>query len=322
MPEQLNRNHIVACYRAILAREPESEEVIRSHLNGRATLETFIDAILQSPEYLAKSNKNKVDIKPIQNLSIASDIDVIGSENQMQILLGHMRKVWTKYGEDDPYFSVLTNEIFKKSAINETAIEQFFQAGLSDVQFLDAILARNGLAIETDQDVLDFGCGLGRVGSHFASKYEKYIGVDISRAHIEQAKMHFDRIGIANYDFMLLESFLGSEEIADFIFSLIVLQHNPPPVISYLINHLCRALRSGGKLIFQLPTRLAGYRFDLNQYLANLPSDGVMEMHAFPQKEVFKIFDKHGLQPIEVFEYDMIGPIGESTVFVAVKREI
>jgi SAM-dependent methyltransferase len=322
MPEQLNRNHIVACYRSILGREPESEDVIQSHLNSGVTLEAFMHAVLNSPEYLKKTNENPFHVKNSQNFSFVSDIEVSGTEKQMQSLLDHMRTVWTKYGEDDPYFSVLTNEIFRKSTIDEKAIEQFFQAGLNDFGFINRVMSRNDLSIEGDRVVLDFGCGLGRVGSHFALSCEKYIGVDISRAHINQAKVHFDRIGIVNYEFMLLEEFLGSEDIADFIFSVIVLQHNPPPVISYLIRQICRALRPGGKLVFQVPTSLEGYKFDLKQYLANLPSHGIMEMHAFPQKEVFNIFDQQGLQPVEVFEHDMIGPIGESTVFVAVKRDV
>jgi hypothetical protein len=71
--------------------------------------------------------------------------------------------------------------------------------------------------------------------------------------------------------------------------------------------------------VFQVPTGLVNYRFKLRDYLKNLPSDGRMEMHAIPHKEVFRIFREQGMQPVEVFEHDVIGPIGESTIFVAVK---
>lgn len=319
MPEQLDRGQIVACYRAMLGREPESETVIQSRLDSGMTLEVLINSILQSPEYLNKLKK--VQFNPRQHLNVSTpvDIQVTGQPKQMQVLLNHMKNVWTTYGTKDPYYSVLTNEIYKSSVIDEKSIESFYKEGLNHFNLINKIINKNSIFIRNEHTILDFGCGLGRVGSHFALMCEHYIGVDISKPHLTQAKMYFNSIGIANYEFMLLEKFLKLQEIADLIFSVIVLQHNPPPVIGYLIDQMCRALKPGGTLLFQVPTSLAAYKFDLKNYLTNLPSEGIMEMHAFPQKEVFKIFRNHGLQPVEVFEHDMIGPIGESTIFVAVK---
>jgi SAM-dependent methyltransferase len=318
MKHHLDREQVRACYRALLGREPESEVVVDAHLESGATLEVFLQRVVKSAEFQNKSDDSSRPRRRFLNLSTALDVDVSGSAKQMNALLAHMKGVWTKYGADDPYFSVLTNEAYRKSVIDDVKIDDFFKQGLNEFNLINGIISNNGLP-SNNNIVLDFGCGLGRVGSHFALSCENYIGVDISKTHLDQAKMHFDRIGITNSEFILLEKFLKLKEIADLIFSVIVLQHNPPPVIGYLIDQMCRALKPGGILLFQVPTSLAGYKFDLKHYLANLPSEGIMEMHAFPQKEVFKIFRKHGLQPAEVFEHDMIGPIGESTIFVAVK---
>ena len=215
MPEQLDRGQIVACYHAMLGREPESETVIQSRLDSGMTLEVLINSILQSPEYLNKSKM--VQFNPRQHLNISTpvDIQVTGEPKQMQVLLNHMKKVWETYGTKDPYYSVLTNEIYKNSVIDENSIESFYKEGLNEFNIINKIINKNSIFIRKEHTILDFGCGLGRVGSHFALMCDHYIGVDISKAHITHAKMYFNNIGIANSEFMLLEKFLKLQEIAD-----------------------------------------------------------------------------------------------------------
>lgn len=317
LTRHIDRDQVVACYRAMLGREPESEAVIQSHVDSGATLQAFLSTTLQSHEFLSKNRLPQRRRSP--SLSASVEIEVSGTSKQMRTLMSHMRDVWTKYGNEDPYYSVLTNEGYRNAVISESKIIEFFEQGEGEYRFINRTLANNGIDTEPNATILDMGCGLGRVGSHFAKLVANYIGVDISRPHIDLAKKYFERAGIKNAEFMMLDKFLKTEKVADLIFSVIVLQHNPPPVIGLIIDRMCRALRPGGTLLFQVPTALTGYRFCLSHYLANLPNQGVMEMHAFPQKEVFKIFRQNGLQPVEVFEHDMIGPIGESTVFVAVK---
>jgi SAM-dependent methyltransferase len=309
---------VVACYRALLGREPESALIIEEHIQAKHTLESLLKACLQSSEFAGR----KIEEEPVHagpKVREKMEIDTSGSATEMKKLFKHMESVWSKYGKEDPYYSVLTNEIFKKSNINKKNVEEFYHSSNSDFDFINSALKRNYIELKKDSTVLDFGCGLGRVGLRFVENDHPYIGVDISRPHLTQAEKYFSEMNFKNYEFILLEKFFQQTEIADLVFSLIVLQHNPPPVIALLIEQMCDALRPGGTLIFQVPTRLNGYRFNTSDYVSNPPNHGVMEMHAFPQKEIFKILRNHKCTPVEVFEADMIGPIGESTIFVAVK---
>ena len=57
-------------------------------------------------------------------------------------------------------------------------------------------------------------------------------------------------------------------ERVDLVYSIMVLQHNPPPVIRLIVREFLRALNPGGVAYFQVPTYMAGYGFDAEAYLA------------------------------------------------------
>jgi SAM-dependent methyltransferase len=89
-------------------------------------------------------------------------------------------------------------------------------------------------------------------------------------------------------------------------FSRIVLQHNPPPIIGTVLKKLIRALKPGGIGIFQVPTYGAGYGFNLREFLQS-PQPHDMEMHCFPQAELFSLVAQAGAGLVEVREDDAPG---------------
>ena len=92
----------------------------------------------------------------------------------------------------------------------------------------------------------------------------------------------------------------------DFLYSRIVLQHNPPPVMARLLTDLLGQLRPGGVALFQIPTYKSGYRFQIDDYLAQ-DNDTAMEMHYFPQAALFALLAEQRCQVLEVREDDAIG---------------
>ena len=91
-------------------------------------------------------------------------------------------------------------------------------------------------------------------------------------------------------------------ERVDLVYSIMVLQHNPPPVIRLIVREFLRALNPGGVAYFQVPTYMAGYGFSAEAYLAEEDDAQEMEMHPFPQRVVFALAREEGCEPIEVFE--------------------
>ena len=88
----------------------------------------------------------------------------------------------------------------------------------------------------------------------------------------------------------------------DLVYSIIVLQHNPPPIISLIIKGFIKARNSGGAALFQVPTYRIGYAFCLEKYLSNEATKQEMEMHLLAQKNIFQIVKKQGGEIVEVLE--------------------
>jgi SAM-dependent methyltransferase len=114
------------------------------------------------------------------------------------------------------------------------------------------------------------------------------IGLDISAGNLEICRAYLQQTGKSNAEARLIHSLMDFEELpaCDVFFSLIVLQHNPPPIIKYILDKCLAAVRPGGIAYFQVPTSPVGYSFKVDHYLAsNAPE---MEMHALPMHQVFR----------------------------------
>ena len=111
---------------------------------------------------------------------------------------------------------------------------------------------------------------------------------------------------------------LGGFPKVDFIYSVIVLQHNPPPIIHRVIVQFLKALNPGGVAFFQLPTYKEGYQFLLEEYLSEESPQEEMEMHVLPQRAVFEIVREENCKILEVVE-DFSTSWGLSNTFLVQK---
>lgn len=100
---------------------------------------------------------------------------------------------------------------------------------------------------------LDFGCGIGRLSKHLGPFFNEVYGIDISESMIQQAKLenHAENIQFLVSESTNLEA-LGSKKF-DFIISLIVIQHIPPPLAIKQLEVLFHKLASGGICVIQIP---------------------------------------------------------------------
>jgi 2-polyprenyl-3-methyl-5-hydroxy-6-metoxy-1,4-benzoquinol methylase len=181
-----------------------------------------------------------------------------------------------------------------------------------------AACRRNGIVIDANATLLELGCGVGRVSEHLARHFQRYIGVDLSPSHLQIARQHLSSLGFENVRLLALEEFLEEPPPFDIFYTILTLQHNPPPVTLMLLRTCLSRLRPGGFAFFQLPCHLYNYEFDTARP-ASRPTDGAMEMHALPQAHVFRVLAENGLVPLEVIPYPRIGPIGFSFAFLATK---
>jgi hypothetical protein len=92
----------------------------------------------------------------------------------------------------------------------------------------------------------------------------------------------------------------------DAVFSVITLQHNPPPIMAWLLSQLLGCLNPGGVAYLQIPSYRSGYLFEVERYM-NSTATPTMEMHFLPQQDVFKVIQTAGCLCLEVREDGMVG---------------
>jgi SAM-dependent methyltransferase len=133
-------------------------------------------------------------------------------------------------------------------------------------------------------------------------------GYDISSTHLKAADEYLKGIGVRNIELKHVSRVKDIEKLpkVDLVYSVIVLQHNPPPLISLMIREFIRALNPGGLAYFQLPTYRKGYSFSATDYLKGALSQEI-EMHVLPQKKVFEIVQQEKGRVVEVIEDSWTG---------------
>jgi SAM-dependent methyltransferase len=296
-------------YRLILGREPESEAIVRDHARQSRSLKDLRERFLESSEFTQRYRV--VERERGRNVSVFPPcaIQTRVDDETAARLFERVARSWTRFGNSEPYWSVLSEPQYLMERIGETR-EAFLESGRENMERLFATLRRNGITIDPAWEVLELGCGLGRTTRWLTEHFRRIFAVDVSSSHLQLAQQlnadasHAERIVwtkiASREDIEALPAF-------DLFFSMIVLQHNPPPIVGALLEIIAEKLRFGGFAFFQVPTYQRGYSFDVDSYLSLSASEPDIEMHAFPQGEVFRIFRDHGCVPLEVFEDGLSG---------------
>ncbi|WP_137176381.1 class I SAM-dependent methyltransferase [Roseomonas sp. AR75] len=313
----LTDDEIRTAWRLILGREPENDRIYELH-RSHESIEALRQILLQSPEF---RQKFAMTTKVVGALRLA--LNPISSStaepDAMRRMFERIQAEWTKLGEAEPYWSVLTNPRFKAGAFEENK-EDFFRTGERNLDLVRAALARNRLELVENGTCTELGCGVGRVSVQLAGLFAHVHGYDISPGNLALAEYHAKEFGIKNASFHLLKDITGYNGIQpfDFFFSVIVLQHNPPPVQRVVLEKIVEKANPGAILFFQVPTYSARYRFDPETYLASAPAE--IEMHVLPQADVFEILTAGGCRVLEVMEDTATGqPDWISNTFLAQK---
>ena len=298
---------VVWAYRMILGREPENGAITRDHADHTASLGELRRKFLQSSEFIEAGDTTARDRKVGLEPACRVQVDVDGATRTR--LLDHIARSWNRLGETEPYWSVLSEPEYESKRIGETR-EKFLESGREHVERLLATLRRNGIEANPDWEVFELGCGLGRITRWLAPEFRKIHACDISAAHLRIAReINGDAPHAGRIEWRQLKSPRDLDGLPgfDLFFSVIVLQHNPPPVIAMLLDGIATKLRPGGIAFFQVPTYHRDYYFDPEKYFQLRADTRDIEMHVLPQAEVFRIFRERGCVPLEVFEDELSG---------------
>lgn len=286
-----------AAYRWLLGRPPESEAVVRTHLEHAPTLAALRDRLMRSPEFRRVSVIGFIPGPPLDAAPI-EPVPEPGPE-ALEAMLVRARRGWVQLAEEGAHHSVLPDPRFRPETL-PAHLRGFYATGREDRDRLAAVLHRLGLGGRPFHHLVEFGCGVGRATVHLATLCPEVTGIDHSPPHLEAARAEAKLRGLAHLRFLRSRPDAPMPAGAcDLWFSRRALQWNPPPVMRAVLRLAFAALRPGGVAVFQLPTWGEGYRFDPAAHLAGPERPG---LHALPQAEVFALAAEAGLAVLEVQE--------------------
>jgi 2-polyprenyl-3-methyl-5-hydroxy-6-metoxy-1,4-benzoquinol methylase len=299
--KRLTKEAVVWAYRLFLDREPEDDGVIDEHWRKSDSTKALRANFIYSTEFREKNPTLHIPV--LLGGEPAMSIDDVGSEQDLQKLFDHIQSNWEEFGKREPHWSVVVADEYQQSNI-QAHEDQFYRTGEQHVAQLFGSLARNHVEHRGFRTCLDYGCGVGRITRHLAERFEKVFAYDISLPHLNCAEDYLNRENVSNVTLSHLKRVADIETLpkVDVAYSMIVLQHNPPPVIAFIIEALIRSLNPGGVAFFQVPTYRRGYAFALKDYLAEDSARGGMEMHVLPQSRIFDIAHRAGSRVLEVID--------------------
>jgi SAM-dependent methyltransferase len=313
----LSEHDVRSAYRLLLGREPEDGTVIAGHMR-HADWVALVRAFIESDEF---QQRNLGSLQVGRFLGDKNcEIEIDATPEQLYAMLLRIRTAWQSFGETEPHWSVITHEPYLSKNI-EKNLDALYASGVAEVDQALAFLSRNHIDLSNARRALDYGCGVGRLTVALARRFPAVLGIDVSEKHIDLARRYAADHQVKNVDFMRITDLeqLNSVTHVDFILSIIVLQHNPPPIIAVVLRKLLNALNPGGCALFQVPTYCRGYRFSCADYLSG-PSPQ-MEMNAIPQRAIYAIARDCGCDLLEVREDDATGaPLMLSHTFLVRRR--
>jgi 2-polyprenyl-3-methyl-5-hydroxy-6-metoxy-1,4-benzoquinol methylase len=300
---------VTVAYRALLRRDPDPDALrkyTRALGNGQSPV-WLLETFARSDEFIATnfSSYYPHDMAP----AMAVNLQAL-SQDQKSALWAHIAAAWSELGQTDPYWSVLTSEEWRVNHMTDAkALESFYATGQGDLLRLEAWFGRNGLALSDDIVCAEYGCGVGRFTLWLAKKVKRVVAFDISSSHLNAARQYLAAHGVNNVDFRLVktESDLEALSGVDLFFSVIVLQHNPPPIILDILRRAFAGLNKRGHCFFQVPTYAAGYSFSIQSYLAKAAKERSMEMHFLPQSAILSTARQFDVYPLEIQPDSAIG---------------
>jgi SAM-dependent methyltransferase len=296
-------------YRGTVGRRPSADRIARSLIGWVRHVGTAPD--LASP--VAIDGAVPVFVPRLR-------VEVAAGPRELEQMWSLVRRAWESLGQERPFHSVLTEDRYMPGHVSE-AEAHFWQSGESEATVLAGYLADLGLVRLHDAALLEYGCGVGRVTVPLAGLVRQVTAYDLSEPHLKLARERAALSGRRNVRMILLDNPIDTDfEPCDIFYSRIVLQHNPPPIIGHVLSKLIRALKAGGIGVFQVPTYCIGYHFSVADYLS-APGFLDMEMHCYPQVDLFALIAREGARVIQVRDDNATGrpDLFVSNTFVVMK---
>jgi ubiquinone/menaquinone biosynthesis C-methylase UbiE len=157
-----------------------------------------------------------------------------------------MRKFWDARAREDAYYFI--DNRLEYGGSDE---ERFWTGGPHALELMETEL---GVSVEPNDDVVEIGCGVGRMSRALAARARSVRALDVSPEMVSRARElneHLENVEFIVGDGRGLAGI--KDESADVVHSDVVFQHIPDPSITLsYVREMGRVLRAGGIAMFQV----------------------------------------------------------------------
>jgi SAM-dependent methyltransferase len=162
-----------------------------------------------------------------------------------------VRRFWDRRARENPWFFI-TNTL----DYSDPDLDRFWASGEED---LDMLLGKLDATLDPADEVVEIGCGAGRMSRAIAGRVAQLTALDVSPRMLEIAREENPQLANVRWvlgDGTTLEGIPDAS--ADVCLSHIVFQHLPDPRLTLgYVREMGRVLRPGGRALFQISNKPA-----------------------------------------------------------------
>ncbi len=165
-----------------------------------------------------------------------------------------MKRYWNRRARQDPFHFVDSRQVRGRPDL-----PRFWRAG---EEALEGMLGELGLQLTGAEDVVEIGCGVGRLTRPLAARVRSVQALDVSEEMLARARElngELDNVQWLHGDGRTLAPL--PDGAFDACISFVVFQHLPDPELTYgYVREMGRVLRPGGWAAFQVSNDLQLHR--------------------------------------------------------------
>lgn len=187
---------------------------------------------------------------------------------------------YKRHVADNKWVKSIFNNKNQNFCINE--ISNFLISNTMDQRYVQAVkIANLAYANKKKLKILEIGCNLGYVGALFIKQKHNYIGIDVQKKSILEAKKNYGKKYFYCIPFEEINKKINKKY--DLICSFEVIEHlkNPMEFFTFASNNL----KKNGQIILSTPN---GNLLPKNQWYSELPPIH----HSLFKEKTFKILEK------------------------------
>src|SRR5437870_1936691 len=147
----------------------------------------------------------------------------------------------------EPYFTIVTDPRYLSAKRTPETEREFFRSGENDVAEIYDIVRLRVAVHFAPRNVLEYGCGIGRLAVALAQRAEHVTAVDASAAMLAAART------ANNIEYINDDEFRNRDAKFDLVTCFLVLQRLPRERGLALLRELLDRLADGGVLVAQVP---------------------------------------------------------------------